>query len=198
MQRFQLIVYPDDVGEWKNVDRWPDTEAKNNAYKIFEQLATLDPLTIGAEKEEGEEVPFLRFSREAQELFDRWRTDLELKIRSRDEHPIIEAHLSKYRSLMPSLALLFHLCAVVKGDEGSGPVTHHAAAMAAAWCDFLEAHARRLYQSVTQHTLFCGPHPRARIKAGKTPYPLYSSQCVSQWVGRAVYIGRRRPRGRFA
>ena len=34
---------------------------------------------------------------------------LEIKLRSDDEDPVIVEHLAKYRSLMPSLALIFHL-----------------------------------------------------------------------------------------
>ena len=32
MQRFQLLVYPDDPGPWKNVDRWPDMKARERAF----------------------------------------------------------------------------------------------------------------------------------------------------------------------
>jgi cobalamin biosynthesis protein CobD/CbiB len=52
--------------------------------------------------------------------------------------------LSKYRSLMPSLALIFHLVAVADGTA-SGPVSLAAAQLAAAWCDYLEVHALKLY-----------------------------------------------------
>jgi len=64
-------------------------------------------------------------------------------------------HLSKYRSLMPSLALLFQLV----NPEPWGPdwplhtqVSMTAAQLAVAWCEYLEAHARRVYQSVTRRT----------------------------------------------
>src|SRR5262249_25469479 len=55
--------------------------------------------------------------------------------------------LGKYRSLMPTLALIFHLVDIADGS-GSGPVSMQAAGMAAAWCDYLEAHARRVYGMV--------------------------------------------------
>ncbi len=32
LQRFQLLVWPDTLKEWRNVDRWPDAEAKGRAY----------------------------------------------------------------------------------------------------------------------------------------------------------------------
>src|SRR5262249_12032677 len=102
----------------------------------------------GAQELTPEELPFFRFTPDAQDLFDAWRLDLEGNLRSEDEHPIVISHLAKFRSLMPSLALIFHLIDGV--DAGTcGPVSLAAAERAAAWCDFLEAHARRLYQSVT-------------------------------------------------
>jgi putative DNA primase/helicase len=45
----------------------------------------------------------------AQELFDRWGADLEHRLRAEEDYPVPLSHLAKYRSLLPSLALLFHL-----------------------------------------------------------------------------------------
>jgi putative DNA primase/helicase len=89
-------------------------------------------------------VSFLHFDAEAQGFFDEWLADLERGIRAEDEHPVIAAHYGKYRSLMPSLALIFHCC-----DAGPrGRVSLEAARRAAAWCHFLGAHAQRIYHSV--------------------------------------------------
>ena len=46
---------------------------------------------------------------------------------------------------MPALALIFHLC----DATGVSPVGLEAAKRAAAWCDYLEPHARRIYHTVT-------------------------------------------------
>ena len=43
LQRFQIVVWPDSVGEWNNVDRWPDSGARNEAFRIFEALDSLNP-----------------------------------------------------------------------------------------------------------------------------------------------------------
>lgn len=52
---------------------------------------------------------------------------------------------------MPALALLFHLLEVVEGTA-SGPVSLAAARLAAAWCDYFEAHALKLYaREVSSH-----------------------------------------------
>ena len=52
----------------------------------------------------------------------------------------MEAHLSKYRSLIPALALVDHLVEI-----GSGPVTESSFIRAAALGEYLESHARRIY-----------------------------------------------------
>ena len=93
-------------------------------------------------------IPALHFSTEAQELFNEWRAELEGRLRGEaaDATPSFTAHLAKYRSLMPSLALLFHLIdSVAEGTRG--PVSIGAARLAAAWCEYLELHARKIYFS---------------------------------------------------
>jgi putative DNA primase/helicase len=67
-------------------------------------LNTLAPGAVGAEDLTPEELPFLRFEAEAQELFDGWRADLEHRLRAEEDHPVLLSHLAKYRSLLPSLA----------------------------------------------------------------------------------------------
>ena len=114
LQRIQLFVWPDVSKEWRNVDEWPDTEAKNQAFAVFEYLDKLTPEEVGADSSDG--IPFLRFTDDAQECFDAWRAELEKKLRSDVEHPAFEAHLAKYRKLVPALALLIHLA-----DRKSGP-----------------------------------------------------------------------------
>lgn len=147
LQRLQLMVYPDVNPHWQNVDRYPGTESKNRAFEVFKKLDHLDAAEIGAYlPDERDAIPYLRFHEDAQELFDSWREELELELRSgRIEHPALEAHLSKYRSLMPSLALLFHLIDRVDGGMGQSSVTLDAAARAAAWCSYLFEHAKRIY-----------------------------------------------------
>jgi putative DNA primase/helicase len=101
-----------------------------------------------------------RFDPEAQQLFVEWLADLESKVRGGELHAALVSHLSKYRSLMPSLALLFELADRAAGGfdgfVGANPgesqnfcVSLEHAKQAAAWCDYLESHARRVYSCVT-------------------------------------------------
>jgi putative DNA primase/helicase len=170
IQRFQLIVYPDTGGPWRNVDRWPDAMAKHGALAVFNQLNAMDPTEIAAHELSPDELPFLRFTPEGQEVFNEWRTGLEAKIRSDDEHPVIISHLAKYRSLMPTLALILHVIECVAEGTG-GPVSQAAAARAVAWCTYLEAHAQRVYQSVTVAGRIAAALLAAKLKANKLPNP---------------------------
>lgn len=187
ISRLQLLVYPDPQGKWVNVDQYPDGPAKNRAFEVYQKLAELAPEAIGAEADEHGGLPFLRFADDAQGLFDEWRARLEnQKLRADDETPLVESHLAKYRSLMPSLALLFHLIKVVDGCD-AGPVSLEAAKLAAAWCDLLEEHARRIYQAS-----FDGdPEPARRladrIRKGSLPNP-FTARMVAErdWSGLAT------------
>jgi putative DNA primase/helicase len=161
IQRFQLSVYPDPPAEWKNVDRKPDSKAKDRAFALFERFVNFGSTPLSTKIEE------IRFSDEAQDFFEEWRSKLEKKIRDPDEHPVIVAHLAKYRSLMPSLALIFHLCDSLPTIS----VSLKAARLAAAWCDYLEPHARRIYHSIAARldmtTRLLGEKIRAKKVVGK-------------------------------
>ena len=144
LSRFQLLVWPDIAGEWRDVDRWPDTNAKALAYSTFERLDTLDPAAIGATVEDGG-IPYLRFDEAAQGLFSEWRAGFEHRIRSGNDHAAFEAHLSKYRKLVPAMALLIHLA-----DDPGRAISELSLLKSLSWADYLESHARRAYASVTQ------------------------------------------------
>jgi hypothetical protein len=163
VQRFQLAVCPDMPEKWVNVDRRPDTQARQRGYEAFQRLADLQPGCVEAERDDydANALPFLRFDHDAQQLFDQWRDDLENRLRGGAEHPAIEAHLAKYRSLMPSLALIIHLV-----EGGTGPVPKSAAEKAVGWVLYLECHARRLYAGVTEATAIAARELARRIIKG--------------------------------
>lgn len=58
LQRFGMLVWSDVVGEWRNVDRWPDTDAKNTARDI----PLLDALAPVTDPESGKESPVFRYA----------------------------------------------------------------------------------------------------------------------------------------
>jgi hypothetical protein len=96
------------------------------------------------------EDPFrARFSAAAQERFSAWRKELEQQIRGGDLEAALESHLAKSRSLLPKLALLFHLAE--NGREEEIPMVQ--AQRAAKFCAYLESHARRVYGCVASRPL---------------------------------------------
>jgi len=163
IQRFQLAVFPDPVRQFEKVDRDPDYTAMQHYEGLIQQLINLDPATLGASITlDG--TPCLPFDDEAQVIFDAWRQKLENRLRATDseEHPAIIAHLGKYRSLFPKLALVLHLAA-----GKTGPIGKHAAHRANFWTIYLEAHARRLYHTATNRAMQCAVALANKLKAGQ-------------------------------
>jgi len=145
IQRLQLAVYPDEPNNWENIDRYPDADAKNNVYAILSYLAKADFKELGAVQGEYDDRPYFRFNNEGQAVFNEWLTHLQtVKIKYEDD-PLMTEHFGKYRSLMPSLSLIFHLIELVDGTANKGGISDSTARLAVKWCDYLETHARRIY-----------------------------------------------------
>jgi putative DNA primase/helicase len=85
-----------------------------------------------------------RFSEEAQKLFDAWFCNLHQELRADDIYPALESHYGKYKSLIPSLALLIHLA---DDEHHSAAVGTDAVNKAIAWSEYLKSHAERVYSS---------------------------------------------------
>jgi putative DNA primase/helicase len=143
-QRFQLLVYPDIKNVWTQVDRPPDIEAADKANSIFVRLAKIDPLALGAVQHYPGAIPVLRFDQTAQEKFNNWWSLLENDLRSTTRHPALESHLSKYRKLVPAMALLHHLIEARPGQIGVESLD-----CALRWHILLFQHAERCYAGVT-------------------------------------------------
>ena len=171
IQRFQLLVWPDFDGEWSYVDRPPNMVAQQQAESIYRRLVALDMNT-----------PLrLKFDSDAQQMFIAWLTALETKIRSEDTPPVLQAHLAKYRKLMPALALLFALA-----DNHAEAVPLESAKRAAAWCEYLEPHARRVYASKLAPEQAAAQTLSRKLKAGwRGPEGLFTLRDVyrPQWAG---------------
>jgi putative DNA primase/helicase len=167
LQRFQLLVWPDRPPEWVNVDRYPNTTAKNRAYDIYKGLDALDLTKLGLDAQE-EDIPGLHFDDDAQELFDGWRDELMHQIRAPeiDRTPAYQSHLAKYPSLFASLALVFHLIDVAD-NKATGRVSFTAAELALQWCAYLEDHAKKVYAPELNTTAFSTHALAEKIKAGE-------------------------------
>jgi putative DNA primase/helicase len=150
IQRFQLLVWPDTDPDWEYVDRAPDPASESIAERVFRNLVEWD--TEGPVR--------FRFGPDGQRFFIEWIARLEARVRSDQLHAALVSHLSKYRKLMPALALLFELAdraAVgVQSLEGGLDEADHCPCIslehvkqAVGWCEYLESHARRVYSCIT-------------------------------------------------
>lgn len=173
LQRFGLMVYPDVSPNWKEVDRYPDSTVREAVNLLAERLDKLNHADIGAEVDLYGGVPFLRFDDAAQVLFSEWRATLETRLRSGEEHPAIVSHLSKYRKLIPSLALINHLC-----DSRHGAVSEAALLRAIAFSEYLESHAQRIYSYATRPDIDAAKTLLKRLASGKLSSP---------FTGRDIY-----------
>jgi hypothetical protein len=142
IQRFSLLVWPDQSPDWKEADRYPDSLARETAWRVFDHLDQLTPASVGAQTDQFETIPFLRFDSDALGVFREWRADLERQLRSGDLSPALESHLAKYRTLVPAVALISHLADGERGEIAEGAVMR-----SLAFAEYLETHARRAYAS---------------------------------------------------
>lgn len=166
IQRLQLLVYPDEPTTWKRVDKKPNKYEREMVRDIIKNLAEMDFSQYGASVQDNK-IPYFQFNEEAQKIFYEWWEELENKLRDDEEHPIITEHLAKYRSLMPSLALLFHLIEIASGKTTSNAISKDNAVNAAAWCEYLESHARRIYALVTNIDMKAASLLSEKIMQGK-------------------------------
>jgi putative DNA primase/helicase len=182
IQRFQLLVWPDTAPGWQYVDRAPDAAAEDHVGRILRRLVELDV----------ESPTRFTFAPDAHALFVDWLEDLETRIRADDLPPALVCHLSKYRKLMPALALLFELADRASSDgfdavslaSSRRAVTLEHAQQAAAWCDYLESHAVRIYSCVVTPQRRAAQELAQKIKARKLE-PLFSCRDVyiKGWSG---------------
>lgn len=159
MQRFGLLAWPDMPSNWRNIDRWPDTDARRLVFEVFARLDMMTPDDIGAECEE--DAAFLRLSPDALEAFVEWRAEHESLLRGGTLHPALESHYAKYRKTIPALALIGHLV-----DGSTGPVTLAATVRALEWSEYLKPHAVRFYGSTVSAEAAAARRILARIRDG--------------------------------
>ena len=176
IQRFGLLVWPDQSPAWEHVDRYPLSEAREQAWRTFDSFDSLDPGAVGAHPiSEYGGIPVLRLDAEAQDLFLEWRKGLERRLRSPDSEmtPALESHFAKYRKLVPSLALINHLA-----DVGHGPVGGEAMARALGLATYLETHAQRAYGAGPEAETAAAKAILSHIRKGEPRGRLFRKGCA--------------------
>ncbi len=139
IQRFQVLVFPDSPKTWKNVDRKPREAEYKALADVFAKASNLS--THYPSAKDG-----LRFSNQAQDQFNVWRNALEHKLRSGEiESEEFESHLAKYRSLVPSLSLLFEIMYALSESRPLHNVGAKSTEKAIELAHYLERHAMKVY-----------------------------------------------------
>ena len=139
LQRFQIAVWPDSV-PWAPFQKAVDTsldEAIGRIYRWFDLLAF---------DEQGQSIVLL-FSTEAQALFNEWQSAIQPRIRDPNLAEHKASHLNKYPSLITSIALILELVKSALINIQSSEVSATSFRQAILWCEYLEAHAWKVYGS---------------------------------------------------
>ena len=162
IQRFQVMVYPNAV-PWESRDRYPAKGVREAVRDVFDRLAMFDPVQDGAApNDDFVKLPHFCFDDTAQEIFVEWCTELHTVHIANEQNPMMKQHLGKFEKLFCAIALILHLA------EGSiGPVTTTSALRAAAWCEYLSGHARRIYGLVEAAKVTTARMVSRRLAEGK-------------------------------
>lgn len=179
IQRFQVMVYPNAV-PWEWRDRYPVKGAREAVRDLFDRLAVFDPMQDGAApSDDFVKLPHFCFDDAAQDIFVEWCTELYTVHIASEQNPLMQQHFGKFEKLFCSIALILHLA------EGSiGPVSATSALRAAAWCEYLAGHARRIYGLVEAAKVTTARMVSRRLAEGKLDDGFTVRDMVrKQWSG---------------
>ena len=183
MQRLQLAVWPDEPEHWQLIDTKPNKAEKQRAFDIMKALAELDFIQYEATQSEYDDRPYFRFDDDAQAIFNQWLTALQTVKIQQETNPLMVEHFGKFRSLMPSLALIFH-CIDIADGKARGNVSAQAALLAVDWCGYLESHARRIYAMAESPEHEAAVRLADKIKAGVVSSPFTTKAIYDKgWHG---------------
>lgn len=170
LQRFQLLVWPDLNDDFVLVDRAPNRSALDAMNAAM--LGLRDGGNAGQTNRHGSRL--LHFDADAQTLFNQWYVLNEQLQRKDSLAPSEQSHFAKYRSMVPALALLFHL---LEGHEGA--VCAECLTGAIKYTAYLKSHARRVYGAAhgvdcaSAHSL-AGILMRGKLASGFTVRSVYT------------------------
>ncbi|MGE4574509.1 DUF3987 domain-containing protein [Parachlamydia sp.] len=173
IQRFQIMIWPDTKSEWELIENTDLNVWESYIHQIFN---TLDQLQFN----DGQPV-ILSFSREAQVLFDQWQKELETRLRKGDLPPYMEAHLAKYKKLLPALCLIFAHIQAALDNEYPQDITKECLQKSLLWLKYFESHACRVYGSSSNAIPKAATDLIRRIQRNEVQVP---------FTARDIYHGR--------
>ncbi|GAA5099683.1 YfjI family protein [Bartonella acomydis] len=133
LQRFQMIVWPDDTKDWQLVDRPPNQEGWQKYESVFHSFRDK---RLGSP----EQPLIMRFMPKAQEKFYEWLENLHREAKGGHFSESLQSHVLKMPKTIASLALIFELL-----DSGRFEIGLYAITTALRWEKYLISHVKRLY-----------------------------------------------------
>ena len=177
-QRFQVLVWPDQINNVKIVDRAPDKTALDAVFNAIIKLKELDRHSLPAAKSTNNSL-VLHFDPEAQLLINQWFQMMESLLLSDKYDSARQGHFAKYRGMVPALALLFHLL-----DGHPGRVGLDCLRRAIRFAKYLKSHADRIYSSASGHDFGTARRLAKRLIAGDLPDGFTASIISTKdWAG---------------
>jgi hypothetical protein len=178
IQRFQITVWPDVKPDWELVKPVPISAFEEQIQGIFR---VIDGIAFDADNE----PIVLEFTPSAQILFDDWQYQHERRLRSGELPPHLEAHLAKYKKLLPALCLVF--AHIDSAKEGALPAEISEKMLLAAleWLRYFESHAVKIYSSGMNTVLKTAVDLLQRIRQGeiKEPFTTRDVYYKRHWSG---------------
>ncbi|VEJ45258.1 Uncharacterised protein [Bartonella vinsonii] len=133
LQRFQLMVWPDNNKEREWRDEYPNREVWEAYKQVFRSLYDKP---VGS----SQHPTTMHFSAEAQEMFREWWENHQKEIRRDDLSEALQSHCAKMDKTIVSLALIFELV-----EGGRFEITLPSLKTALRWENYLLSHVKRLY-----------------------------------------------------
>ncbi|MHA0034234.1 DUF3987 domain-containing protein [Deinococcus sp. PESE-13] len=175
LQRFQLFIWCNDLPAYDQeaLRRPISAHLRQHGTLSLKRLADLTAENMGCVDDVGHPMP-LQYSIDAQTTYDQWEARNAHEIRDTAFGEAYRAHIAKQPSTFARIAMIMH-CLNVVGD-GAHPqayeVSAQAAELAARWCDYLAAHARKLWGEGAKQDVLDAQHiyqliERGRVKPGK-------------------------------
>ncbi|URQ87867.1 DUF3987 domain-containing protein [Pseudoalteromonas sp. SCSIO 43088] len=166
MQRLQLAVWPDPVIQ-EYIDEPPNEAAERTAWATFTTLYQLEEKT-------------LCFSPEAQSVFTYWFKDsiqIINELNKDDQQHSLVNHITKYRKMVPALALLIELAE----DPSATEIMEQSIVKAIRWANYLVTHAKRIYGIQDKPTIIAQQILDKREQLNKSFSPSEVTQ--NNWSG---------------
>jgi hypothetical protein len=181
MQRFQLLVCPS--AGWSLVDRAPNRQAEQGALDLFKKTSARGVSDyvqqFGARAHNIDQCAVFSFDDIAQAEVFRWLELLDRAVKDENLHPAERAHRTKYRKMVPAIALLIHLA-----EGRQNPVGLPAWETALEWEKYLLPHARRVYALANNTKFIAAAALARRIESGELPSPFTERQVyLKGWTG---------------